>query len=1246
MELNAYRANEVLEPVAVQYCPDSPRSASPAPVLSTNACCDLEDILSDAITESLQTSLRLNHSQLINQELTIRPEANIEQNVPDGLDLYRVIFEVESDNEPEMAEDGVAVQNHPLQEPESCRLVGGSKFYQVMEGAASGDACTPSPTEKHDHMKPTDSEDEDVDQECTVFSGVSYLGAQNIADPKSETDIQRIMKELSSMPESRDGIAVSISIPVCSQGLVVLYQADTNVVMTRYSVKHILFYARGTAGSPVASCFAFTWSHGETKESAVYRCHVFRCHIAEAVSQVSTTYSVKHILFYARGTAGSPVASCFAFTWSHGETKESAVYRCHVFRCHIAEAVSQVSTCFAKAFERTLPRSMASSVVGELSAAPSMTGSLTDNLPPCAPPMQLMHVLEVTVEIKETDAKGTYSHVPKERLGFKLRGGIDKQVTINVQQVTSSSQPTQLEGDEFQVPYGGLYIERCFGILLAPARGVKHPDMRLLEMVSGSSGVSGCSGCALWNAGDSALAAFNVASNDGAPSYMSIALDLVIRGIPDPLRLVIETPVKIYPPTERFWYYSKRPLVQQFIINLKETVDAQGMLQYEVANVETSGEFDRSRLNLPLLSSLLPSPLSNAPAPPSPLDDSDGDEPMLSGTGDVSKDCGEEVLENWANVLRSWTGPRPKALDNLVRTKGVPEALRGEVWLRLAQVEQSDKLMDTYRMLISQECEEEAVIQRDIARTFPAHDFFREAGGLGQDSLLRLGRAYAIYDSEVRYCQGLSFLAATLLLHMPEEQAFCLLVRLMYGYGLRELYKDGFEELYMRLHQLDRLMEVQLPDLRAHFQQLGVEPHMFASQWFLTVFTARFPLPLVYHILDVFLLQGINTLFQVALALLTRSRRDLLQHDFEGVLKYFRVTLPKKCRSEEATSHVIKLACSIKVPQRRLQKYQQEYEKFVKEAAEKEKFNDELERLKTTNSQLQKEKETLETQLAESRASFEAARKETAHHAAVSRDYRDICARLDKQLHQIQDYANSCTACSVKIAQKDNKEASEEDKENSSDTEAQLRQRVRDLELELAQVKLALVEAQCSNQRVRDLELELAQVKLALVEAQCSNQVSLAQLRQRVRDLELELAQVKLALVEAQCSNQELSHQLNTALNEVQTAMNQKQTVAPWLVRTLGSIMEAAHNRPSFQTYLPAETPTQPLRRQGSFTGSQGPAGHAHANLDRRVSEPTDAVITRRRPEDPKRHSMVAETPRESREPKDNRRSHDGHSVG
>lgn len=106
---------------------------------------------------------------------------------------------------------------------------------------------------------------------------------------------------------------------------------------------------------------------------------------------------------------------------------------------------------------------------------------------------------------------------------------------------------------------------------------------------------------------------------------------------------------------------------------------------------------------------------------------------------------------------------------------------------------------------------------------------------------------------------------------MPEEQAFCVLVKLMYDYHLRDLYKDGFDNLYLRLYQLHRLMEEQLTQLSQHFTEHHIETHMFASQWFLTLFTARFPLYFVFHIIDVFLLQGTETLFQVALALLMVS---------------------------------------------------------------------------------------------------------------------------------------------------------------------------------------------------------------------------------------------------------------------------------------------------------------------------------------------------------------------------------------
>jgi len=41
---------------------------------------------------------------------------------------------------------------------------------------------------------------------------------------------------------------------------------------------------------------------------------------------------------------------------------------------------------------------------------------------------------------------------------------------------------------------------------------------------------------------------------------------------------------------------------------------------------------------------------------------------------------------------------------------------------------------------IFQESEGEPVIQRDINRTFPAHDFFKESGGIGQESLFKISK--------------------------------------------------------------------------------------------------------------------------------------------------------------------------------------------------------------------------------------------------------------------------------------------------------------------------------------------------------------------------------------------------------------------------------------------------------------------------------------------------------------------------
>lgn len=53
MEFNEIHTNEVLGPIEVDFFGDRSRTPSPAPVLTTNALSDLEDILTDVSTNNV-----------------------------------------------------------------------------------------------------------------------------------------------------------------------------------------------------------------------------------------------------------------------------------------------------------------------------------------------------------------------------------------------------------------------------------------------------------------------------------------------------------------------------------------------------------------------------------------------------------------------------------------------------------------------------------------------------------------------------------------------------------------------------------------------------------------------------------------------------------------------------------------------------------------------------------------------------------------------------------------------------------------------------------------------------------------------------------------------------------------------------------------------------------------------------------------------------------------------------------------
>lgn len=124
---------------------------------------------------------------------------------------------------------------------------------------------------------------------------------------------------------------------------------------------------------------------------------------------------------------------------------------------------------------------------------------------------------------------------------------------------------------------------------------------------------------------------------------------------------------------------------------------------------------------------------------------------------------------------------------------------------------------------------------------------------------------------------------------MPEQEAFCLLVRLMNHYHLRDLFIQDMPGLHMHLYQFERLLEDVEPALYCHLHRRGISPHLYATQWFLTLFAYRFPLQLVLRIYDLILSEGLSAILRFGIVLMQKNAATLLEiSDMQQLTTYLK----------------------------------------------------------------------------------------------------------------------------------------------------------------------------------------------------------------------------------------------------------------------------------------------------------------------------------------------------------------------
>lgn len=235
-------------------------------------------------------------------------------------------------------------------------------------------------------------------------------------------------------------------------------------------------------------------------------------------------------------------------------------------------------------------------------------------------------------------------------------------------------------------------------------------------------------------------------------------------------------------------------------------------------------------------------------------------------------------------VLPNWDVMKSNRKTQEMWWQGLPSSVRGKVW-RLAIGNELNVTSEIYESCLTRAqtklselyCKSDIdqensmnVIQLDISRTFP-HLCIFQRGGPYSEMLHLLLAAYVCYRPDVGYVQGMSYIAAILILNMEQEDAFICFSNLLN----KPLHLSAFtlnqQQMQAYYKAYNQVFNYNLPKLYEHFQSSGLTPDLYLLDWIYTIYAKAMPLDVACRVWDIFLRDGYEFIFRTAIGILTFS---------------------------------------------------------------------------------------------------------------------------------------------------------------------------------------------------------------------------------------------------------------------------------------------------------------------------------------------------------------------------------------
>ncbi|XP_015193799.2 USP6 N-terminal-like protein isoform X1 [Lepisosteus oculatus] len=266
--------------------------------------------------------------------------------------------------------------------------------------------------------------------------------------------------------------------------------------------------------------------------------------------------------------------------------------------------------------------------------------------------------------------------------------------------------------------------------------------------------------------------------------------------------------------------------------------------------------------------------------------------PTPSALEEKQKQQEIERVDKWLKMLKKWDKYRNS--EKMLRRvyKGIPLHLRGQVWSVLLEVEKlKNENVGKYEKMKEQARSYSTEIKQidlDVNRTFRNHIMFRDRFDVKQQALFHVLAAYSVYNTEVSYCQGMSQIAAILLMYMNEEDAFWALSQLLTNqkHAMHGFFIPGFPKLQRFQVHHDQILSKLIPKLKKHLDKEQMSTGIYTTKWFLQCFIDRTPFTLTLRLWDIYILEGEKILTAMAYTILKLHKKRLLKMSLEDLREF------------------------------------------------------------------------------------------------------------------------------------------------------------------------------------------------------------------------------------------------------------------------------------------------------------------------------------------------------------------------